>query len=212
MKKLPHWIFPTYWGLAGRTKEIRLAEYYLTGYDLESRLLDLRKDELDEKEYIIQTIELDYKYDKISKSVYKTKLAHLIEDPKSKELALLEIAKEDNTITDLQYEKAVATIKNEPWVKVLKLSVSSKTTLEGGFDLDWNDVFVEKLRAEGYNGIDDERVVNTWFMEVCRNVAMDEFDGQGEFSSDSQANLDAVKRWNQTTVETTDTSGKRIYK
>jgi hypothetical protein len=76
------------------------------------------------------------------------------------------------------------------------MDFSKGNSLEGSFELDWNQPFVDKLTAEGYTGPTPDNIVNQWFMEVCRNVAMEEFDGTGDFTADSEANLETVKRWN----------------
>ena len=75
------------------------------------------------------------------------------------------------------------------------MDFGGKTALEGSFELDWNDQFVEKLKEAGYTGPTPDIIVNQWFMEVCRNIALEEFDGTGNFTPDSEANLEAVKRW-----------------
>jgi hypothetical protein len=80
------------------------------------------------------------------------------------------------------------------------MDFAGKGALEGSFELDWNEQFVEKLKSEGYSGPTPDNIVNQWFMEVCRNVAMEEFDGTGNFTADSEANLDAMKRWSSETL------------
>jgi hypothetical protein len=79
------------------------------------------------------------------------------------------------------------------------MDFSKGHSLEGSFELDWNDQWVEKLKADGYNGPTPDNIVNQWFMELSRNVAMEEFDGTGDFTADSAANLEAVKSWNGNT-------------
>lgn len=195
MAKLPFGTLPGHWGLKGKTREIARAEYELTGRELESKLLNLNKDLYDEKTYLTKCWDLDLKYNIINAQEHLRKLATLIVDPQQKALALLELDYKEGAIKDVEYEKRLATLKGEPWVVVLNMDFASKTALEGSFELDWNELFVDKLRDEGYAGPTPDIIVNQWFMEVCRNVAMEEFDGTGDFTADSGANLDAMKRW-----------------
>jgi hypothetical protein len=76
------------------------------------------------------------------------------------------------------------------------MDFNGKNSKEGSFELDWNDAFVEKLKVDGYQGVTPDSIVNQWFMELCRNVAMEEFDGTGDFAADSESNLETLKRWN----------------
>ena len=72
-------------------------------------------------------------------------------------------------------EKDRATRKKEPWVGMLEMHVNDKNVRNGFFELDWNDLFVLKLKQEGY-GVDgdaDEEIVDRWFRELCANVVVD---------------------------------------
>ena len=47
---------------------------------------------------------------------------------------------------------------------------------QGAFELDWNDIFVARLVKAGYmiKPTDtDAEIVDRWFQNVCRNVAME---------------------------------------
>ena len=209
MFKLPFGTLPAHWGTSGKTREIMKAEYELSGYELAERLLVIEYDDDSEnKEYQRKILDLRLKHKRISEDAYYRNLANMIEDPKQKELALLELDYKEGKIPDLEYQKKSATLRGEPWVTVINMDFSKGSSLEGSFELDWNEAFVEKLKSEGYKGANAESLVNIWFMEVCRNVAMEEFDGIGEFTADSEANLETVKRWNQ---ETHLPSGRKGY-
>ena len=197
MFKLPFGWLPGHIGLKGKTREIAKAEYELEGYELEVRLLEIRQDELDAEDYKKKMLDLRLKYKKISDKEYYRYLADMIEDPKKKELALLELDYKEGKLGQIEYEKKAATARGEPWVTVLNMDFNRANSLEGSFELDWNEYFVEKLTSEGYQGSSPDRIVNQWFMEVCRNVALEEFDGVGNFTPDSEANLEAMKRWSQ---------------
>lgn len=194
--KLPFGMMPGHWGLAGKTREIAKAEYELSGFELKKELLRINEDQYSEKEFQKKTIDLLAEFGKIDKPAQLRMLANLIEDDKLKQLALLELDYKESKLTDTEYQKNIATLKGEPWVSVLSMSFGGKQSLEGNFELDWNEFFVDSLRASGYVGPTPDSIVNQWFMEVCRNVAMEEFDGTGDFTSDSAANLETMKRWN----------------
>jgi len=197
MFKIPFKWMPGSYGLKGRTREIAQAEYELTGYELELKLLSINQP--DPNSFIQSKLDIDLKYDKIARKEYDRALANLITDEKQRELALLELDHREGKVGELEYTKQLATLKGEPWVNVVNMDFTKKSSLEGSFELDWNVHFVEKLKAEGYAGPTPDNIVNQWFMELCRNIAMEEFDGTGDFTADSEANLDAVKRWSAET-------------
>lgn len=196
MPKIPFEWLPASWGLKGRTREIAQAEYELTGFELEEKLLKIAEQDLEPKDFTRKMVELKYKHKKIDEKEYHRALTGLIEDEKQRELAVLELDHREGKLTEMEYSKKTATLKGEPWVTVLNMDFTKGNSLEGSFELDWNQPFVDKLKAEGYTGPTPDNIVNQWFMEVCRNVAMEEFDGTGDFTADSEANLETMKRWN----------------
>jgi uncharacterized membrane-anchored protein len=66
--------------------------------------------------------------------------------------------------------KEKATEKKEPWVAVLETHVNQENVKNGFFELDWNEYFVLQLRQQGYQGSNEEEIVDQWFQELCRNV------------------------------------------
>ena len=71
--------------------------------------------------------------------------------------------------------KERANRRKEPWVGILNTHVNSDNIRNGFFELDWNDLFVLKLKQEGYgaDGDKDEEIVDRWFRELCANVVVD---------------------------------------
>jgi len=195
MFKLPFGSLPGHWGLKGKTREIAKAEYELEGYELEVRLHELKKDDMDFDEWQRKMWDIQVKHGKMEPTMYDRMLITQIKDDKQRAIAELEQDKKEGKVGELDYSKRLATLKGEPWVTVINMDFTKGTSLEGSFELDWNEFFVEKLKAEGYNAINPEATVNMWFMELCRNVALEEFDGTGNFTSDSEANLETFKRW-----------------
>jgi hypothetical protein len=68
-----------------------------------------------------------------------------------------------------------ATKLKEPWVGVLNTHVNKENVRNGFFELDWNELFVLKLKQEGYgfDGDKDEEIVDRWFRELCAGVVVD---------------------------------------
>jgi hypothetical protein len=93
----------------------------------------------------------------------------------------LEVAEQASKTAQEQEElsklspKDRATRKKEPWVGVVNTHVNSDNIRNGFFELDWNELFVLKLKQEGYgaDGDLDEEIVDRWFRELCANVVVD---------------------------------------
>lgn len=207
-KIIPFWIYPFSWGMKGKTRELAQAEYELEGYDLSLRLLEIHKDEYDIDDYNRKLYDLKLNHEQITRQEYNRLLITLIKDEKQKTLATLELDHADGKVTQIEYDKQSATIRGEPWVNVLSMNFDKNNSLEGNFELDWNDLFVENLKASGYNGPTPDNVVNQWFMEVCKNIALEEFDGTGDFTPDSEANMEAFKQWSSDQT----IPGRKIHK
>lgn len=89
--------------------------------------------------------------------------------------AILEIDKAHDKIEPLEYEKQKATLNNEPWVAYRDYGLEEQDGRTGfWFDFDWNNIFIQKLRDEGYEAVDDEALIKKWYAELCRVVALDE--------------------------------------
>jgi hypothetical protein len=72
--------------------------------------------------------------------------------------------------------KQMATEAGEPWVSVISMDVDPSNLNQGAFELDWNEIFVSRLVKAGYmiKPTDtDAEIVDRWFQNVCRNVAME---------------------------------------
>lgn len=85
-------------------------------------------------------------------------------------------------ITDTELEKQIATAKNEPWVTIKTLETDPDNPRYGGVELDWNDAFIQNLEKHGYgpHPVEDD-IVNEWFNDVCRTIALEAYDGIGDF-------------------------------
>ena len=73
-------------------------------------------------------------------------------------------------------EKAAATRRGEPWVGVLNTEFDPENPSSGYFELDWNPGFVAKLLRAGFNGKNEEDIVNLWFEALCKNALADTYE------------------------------------
>lgn len=67
-------------------------------------------------------------------------------------------------------DKEQATKNKEPYVNVLETHFDPKDPNNGYFELDWNSYFIDELRKAGYNGENEEEIIDKWFKNLCQNV------------------------------------------
>ena len=72
--------------------------------------------------------------------------------------------------------KQKATKKGEPWFTIVDVEIDSENPRNGAFELDWNEPFVGMLRRHGLVGDTDEEIVDQWFQDLCRQIAMETYD------------------------------------
>jgi hypothetical protein len=96
------------------------------------------------------------------------------ETPEEKEIAKLAVKLKHEEITQDAFDKAVANIKKEPWVNVVKMGVNPVNVTQGYFELDWNEEFIIMLQEAGIEGKSDEEIVNKWFNGVCSTILFQE--------------------------------------
>lgn len=70
-------------------------------------------------------------------------------------------------------EKELATQNGQPYVNILSIELDPDNVGQGAFELDWNEFFVTQLIRSGYAGRDDQQIVDRWFQDICRNVALE---------------------------------------
>ena len=95
-----------------------------------------------------------------------TEMEEAIAETKAK---AAEVQQQDKPLS----EKEIATQSKEPWVAVLTTHVNKDNIKNGFFELDWNEYFIVQLKSNGYVGSSDEEIVDQWFSELCRNVAVE---------------------------------------
>jgi len=86
--------------------------------------------------------------------------------------------------------KELATRMGESWVAVLDVKVNQDNIRNGFFELDWNDLFVKELIANGYGTEADpeEEIVDRWF----RTIVYDMFTEEGVDNSRGAGYINVV--------------------
>jgi len=137
----------------------------------------------DSREYKEEILRLDLSEGHITQLEYERGSADIDPDKSSKEYKeeMLRIDHAENKISDNDYEKEIATLNNEPWVTMVSIKPDSDKPDHGEMELDWNDLFVEELKEAGYNAPMDDQIVDLWLADLCRNIALEQFSGVGDF-------------------------------
>ena len=181
---LPFGALPGHWGMAGKMRELAKAEYYLEGEELERKKLEINIAEKTPEEIQLDSFRLDIKYGKLSEEDFERKrVAIEVTDEKERKIALLKIDHKYGKIDDSELEKQTKTLREEPFIRVAKLETDPKNPAFGGIIFDYNEAFVLYLEEHGYGPHpDQDDTVNEWFNELCKNIALEAFDGLGDFA------------------------------
>jgi len=73
----------------------------------------------------------------------------------------------------------------EPWVDVLNVKLDADNPSQGFFELDWNEAFVIMLRENGYEGSEDEVIVDKWFSDLCKTIVREEIEDEYDLLGES---------------------------
>ena len=74
--------------------------------------------------------------------------------------------------------KEQATKNEEPWFTIVDVEIDVDNPRNGAFELDWNEHFVQMLRGHGLTGDTDEEVVDQWFQDLCKQIALETYDDE----------------------------------
>jgi hypothetical protein len=64
----------------------------------------------------------------------------------------------------------------EPYIRVVEVTFDKENPRYGSFEFDFNQAFVMELMKAGYQGREDNDIVENWFTDVCRNVAKETYE------------------------------------
>lgn len=186
---IPFSMLPGSWGLSGITRKRAEIEYAYSGVNQQIKLaeFDFVNKIIDAQAFNIKILEIALK----SKMILDYEYKELIAIAKSKDhedwkRKILELKYQNKHIDNDVYEKEIATLNKEPWVKVVDLDIDPKNPNAGGsFELDWNEYFVKELIRNGYTGITPEHIVQDWFDTLCRVIGSESVIGES-VSDDNQ--------------------------
>lgn len=122
---------------------------------------------------------LDYDQERIPFDEYALSVAEVEFGKESTEYALAEaeVMLNRKQITENEYEKKVATIKKEPWVRVASSSYDPQEGVDGfSFELDYNQFFLQFLKENGYTGLRDDEIVEEWFNDISKSELVAELE------------------------------------
>jgi hypothetical protein len=174
-----------YYELDGEDLERKLAEIHISDKNqLVLKLLEfdkqyghitameydiaVAKETLSDTDLQKELLVIDRRWNGITKEEYDYKLIELIhggsEHITNLPFARLELDKKYGKLTEKEFDKAVFSLGNRPWVDIISSEYNDNDGSDGfSFDLDWNDAFIDLLKNEGYNGISPEAIVEQWF-------------------------------------------------
>ena len=72
--------------------------------------------------------------------------------------------------------KEQATKDKEPWFTIVDVEIDKDNPRNGAFELDWNEYFVEMLRKHGLTGQTNEEIIDRWFQDLCKQIALESYD------------------------------------
>lgn len=170
--KFPFWMYPAHWGLKGRMLEHAKIDYLIqdeiaretehlkvdyTGKDLRERILLMKRDK-----------------GVLSANEYEDGLIDLIEDPKVKATATLDVLRERGDITEQEYQKEIASRSDTPWFVFDVNYVNGELFMNS----DWNDHFVSMLKDIGYGGQTEDDLVQSYIRDMGHKLTESDYDAE----------------------------------
>ena len=221
---IPFWVMPGSWGLSGKTKQRAEAEYYFDGYELDTEIatidnddefdlkkaqaaVELKHKKITESEYDIALAEIEYEIEETPENmqaIIEAKFAGEVITEKEHDYGIAELRDDEGTwlgvkhkhgeLTDREFCKSMANLREEPWVDFIEIEIDEKTGVLKSFELDWNAKFIEVIKAEGHVAPTDEGCVDLWLTQTSRNIALEELHGTGLFDDDSEESYQLKKK------------------
>ena len=164
--------------------DLREGKLDLYGHDLELLKVEGRAED------VLALLDLELKHNRIDAYERERRLIeHLHKEGQDRDLALLDLDRQYGKIEGKGYDKMAATIRQEPWIGIVNDGFDLTQGLNGVyFEFDWNEFWIDYLKIAGYYGRTDEDIVEMWFNDVCRSMALqteiEDFE-EGDFAPDS---------------------------
>ena len=94
----------------------------------------------------------------------------ILDELKDEQVKKMELEKERRERETVEQQNYVAKMKQspDPWVDIIGWVKDSNGVRT---ELQWNDAFVDYLRAEGISGVDDDAVVQKWVVVLMHDMA-----------------------------------------
>jgi hypothetical protein len=151
---------------------------FITKKAHEAALLALKQDFAERLIEIAQTLTEQYRLD-LDEKITETRNA----EAEAAAVIRAEIETGMQTIRDEYqqvFEKALEAHRQkrydseEPFVEIISENFSKENGV--GLRLDWNSAFINYLKNNGFNGVSDEAIVDSWIVSLSRDRL-----GEGEF-------------------------------
>lgn len=170
---IPFNMLPASWGLKGKPYDVAKAHYELVGMELELRLAEIEHEGADLARAIA---DIHRRWDILSEYDWMKRHIEIeTEDkPIDREVEFLKLDMEVGKIEKRVGEKKIAELLGEPWVGIVNEGLDTTQGPNGFyFEFDWNDKWIEQLRAAGFTGVTEEEIMEEWFTAVCRDQTHD---------------------------------------
>lgn len=166
-KFLPFGLLPSQWGLRGKARDEAEAYHNLEGYELEVRLAEINHEGND---LLTALADIDKAWGLIDEHEWMRRHIVATTTGTDQQIELIKLDIEENRIEKREGEKQIASLLNEPWVSIVEEGLDPQQGPSGFyFVFDWNDHWIALLREHGYEGMNEEELMEKWFTDVCRN-------------------------------------------
>jgi hypothetical protein len=72
----------------------------------------------------------------------------------------------------------MANFNGKEYVRVVGMELDEDSPGQGYFELDFNDNFVEYLAKSGYEGVEQDQIVDNWFSDLCKNIVLQDLEDE----------------------------------
>tara|TARA_B110001454_G_scaffold81542_1_gene78542 strand:+ start:104 stop:571 length:468 start_codon:yes stop_codon:yes gene_type:complete len=103
-------------------------------------------------------------------------VARRIVDEKEQSIAMEKINFKYGHIDQNEHDKNMATLEGKEYVRVVGMELDEEKPGQGFFELDFNDNFVEYLAKAGYDGLEQDQIVDNWFSDLCKNIVLNDLE------------------------------------
>ena len=105
-------------------------------------------------------------------------VARRIVDEKGQAIALEKINFKYGHIDQHAHDKNMATHNGKEYVRVVGMELDEEKPGQGFFELDFNEHFVEYLAKSGYEGLEPDDIVDSWFSDLCKNIVLSDLEDE----------------------------------